>query len=174
MGKLVLRLAIPSMLAQFVNVLYGIVDRIYVGNIPETGGAALAGAGVCGPVVTLISSFAILVGVGGAPLVAIRLGEKNQKGAQQILSNCFIMLFCMAIVLTAIVLALKGPMLMAFGASAATFPYADSYLTIYAMGSVFAVLSVGLNQFIVCQGFSTLGMATVLVGAVLNLSLIHI
>ena len=171
MGKLVLRLAIPSMLAQFVNVLYGIVDRIYVGNIPETGGAALAGAGVCGPVVTLISSFAILVGVGGAPLVAIRLGEKNQKGAQQILSNCFIMLFCMAIVLTAIVLALKGPMLMAFGASAATFPYADSYLTIYAMGSVFAVLSVGLNQFIVCQGFSTLGMATVLVGAVLNIIL---
>lgn len=96
-GKLVLRLAIPSMLAQFVSVLYSIVDRMYIGNIPETGDIALAGVGVCGPIVTLINSFALLIGIGGAPLAAIRMGEKNLEGAMQILSNCFLMLLGIAV-----------------------------------------------------------------------------
>ena len=169
--KLVWKLAVPSMLAQFINVLYGIVDRIYIGNIPETGGAALAGAGVCGPVVTLIASFAFLVGLGGAPLMAIRMGEGNRKGAEQILANCAAMLLGLAAVLTAVFFTLRRPLLLAFGASAATLPYAENYLTIIVCGTVFSVLAAGLNQFIICQGFSTLGMGTVVIGAVLNILL---
>lgn len=170
-GKLVLRLALPSMLAQFVNVLYGIVDRMYIGNIAEVGGVALAGVGVCGPIVTLISSFAILIGIGGSPLVAMRLGENNQKGAQEILANCFALLTGIALFLTVFFTAVKKPMLMWFGASESTFAYANDYLSVVIMGSVFSLLATGLNQFIICQGFSTIGMATVLIGAVLNIAL---
>lgn len=169
--KLVWKLAIPSMLAQFINVLYGIVDRIYIGNIPEIGGVALAGAGVCGPVVTLISSFAFLVGLGGAPLAAIRMGEGNRKGAEQILANCAAMLAAMAAVLTGVFLMFKRPLLLTFGASATTLPYAESYLTIIICGTIFSILATGLNQFIICQGFSTLGMATVVIGAIMNIIL---
>lgn len=104
---LVLRLALPSMLAQFVSVFYSIVDRMYIGNIPKIGEVALAGVGICGPIVTLVSSFAILVGVGGAPLMSIRLGQKNEKGARQILANCFLMLTVMALVLTVCVLGMR-------------------------------------------------------------------
>lgn len=168
---LVLRLAIPSMLAQLVNVLYGIVDRMYIGNIAEIGNTALAGVGICGPIVTLISSFATLIGIGGAPLLAIRMGEKNEKGAEKILANCFIMLIGLSILLTIFFIVLKGHLLMWFGASEMTFPYANKYLTIYTLGTIFAILSVGLNQFIICQGFSTVGMLTVLVGAGLNIIL---
>lgn len=168
---LVLRLAIPSMLAQLVNVLYGIVDRMYIGNIAQVGNIALAGVGICGPIVTLISSFATLIGIGGAPLLAIRMGEKNQKGAEKILANCFIMLVALSILLTVFFIGLKGYLLMWFGASEATFSYANQYLTIYTLGTIFAILSVGLNQFIICQGFSTVGMFTVLIGAGLNIIL---
>ena len=170
-GRLVLRLAIPSMLAQLVNVLYSIVDRMYIGNIPVIGDTALAGAGVCGPIVTLISSFAMLVGVGGGPLMAISMGAGDMAHAKKILANCAMMLAVLSLVLTGIMLAFREPMLMAFGASEATFPYADEYLTVYVCGSLFAVLSVGLNQFIICQGFSGMGMATVLIGAALNIAL---
>lgn len=170
-GKLVLRLAVPSMLAQFVNVLYGIVDRMYIGNIQGVGDAALAGVGVCGPIVTLISSFSFLIGLGGAPLLAIRMGEKDKKGAGQILSNAFLLLCGLAALLTVVFLALKRPMLMAFGASPATFAYASQYLTVYVLGTVFAILAAGLNQYIICQGFSTMGMTTVLIGAALNIAL---
>ena len=127
--RLVLRLAIPTMLAQLVNVLYSIVDRIFIGNIPEIGADALAGAGVCGPVVTLISSFAFLVGLGGAPLMAIRMGEGNHKGAQAILANCTVMLGVLAVVLTTLFLAFKEPLLMTFDASETTYPYATTYMT---------------------------------------------
>lgn len=168
---LVLRLALPSMLAQFVNVLYGIVDRMYIGNLPGVGEIALAGVGVCGPLMTLISSFASLVGIGGSPLLAIRLGEKNQKGAEDILANCFVMLLGLSAMLTAFFLTMKTPLLMTFGASEITFPYASSYMTIYTLGTIFAILSVGLNAFIICQGFSTLGMLTVIIGAVMNIIL---
>ena len=152
-GPLVFRLAIPSMLAQFVNVLYSIVDRMYIGNIPVIGDAALAGAGVCGPIVTLVSSFAFLVGVGGAPLMAMSMGAGDRERARRILSNCAMMLTVLAVVLTIVLLLTKDAMLMAFGASEETFVYADSYLTIYVLGTAFAILSVGLNQFIICQGF---------------------
>ena len=168
---LVFRLAIPSMLASFVNVLYSIVDRMFIGNISGVGSVALAGVGVCGPIITLISSFAYLAGAGGAPLLAMRLGENDKKGAEKILSNCFLMLLVLSAVLTAFFLTFKRPLLMAFGASENTFLYANEYLTIYTIGTVFAILSVGLNQFIACQGFSTVAMTSVLIGAVMNIIL---
>lgn len=168
---LVLRVALPSMLAQFVSVLYSIVDRMYIGNIPEIGDTALAGVGICGPIVTLIGAFAFLVGVGGAPLMSIRLGEGDRDAAERILANCFLMLLVLSGVLTIGALLLKGRLLMWFGASAATLPYADAYITIYLLGTVFALLTSGLNQFIVCQGYANAGMRSVLLGAVLNIVL---
>lgn len=169
--QLVRRLAIPSMLAQFVNVLYSIVDRMYIGNIKEVGEIALAGAGVCGPIVTLISSFAFLIGIGGAPLLAIRMGEDNQEGAENILANCFVMLLGLSAILTGAVIAFREPMLMFFGASEQTFPYANAYLTYYVVGTVFAILTAGLNQFITCQGFANEAMLTTIIGAVMNIVL---
>lgn len=168
-STLVFKLAIPSMLAQMVNVLYGIVDRVYIGNISEVGAIALAGVGVCGPIVTLISSFAFLIGIGGAPLLAMRLGEKNKQGADAILANAFMMLSVLSVVLTVIFLAFKTPVLLMFGASDATFVYADTYFTICAAGSIFALMAAGLNQFIICQGFSNVAMITVVSGAVANI-----
>ena len=169
--QLVRRLAIPSMLAQFVNVLYSIVDRMYIGNIKDVGEIALAGAGVCGPIVTLISSFAFLIGIGGAPLMAIRMGENNHEGAKKILANCFVMLLGLSAILTAAAIALREPMLMFFGASEQTFPYANSYLTYYVSGTVFAILTAGLGQFITCQGFANEAMLSTIIGAVMNIIL---
>ena len=169
--SLVLQVALPSMLAQFVSVFYSIVDRMYIGNIPEIGDTALAGVGICGPIVTLIGAFAFLVGVGGAPLMSIRLGEGDREAAERILANCFLMLLLLSAVLTAASLLLREKLLMWFGASPVTFPYANAYITIYLMGTVFALLSSGLNQFIVCQGFANAAMRSVLLGAVLNIAL---
>ncbi|BBF42593.1 multi antimicrobial extrusion protein (Na(+)/drug antiporter), MATE family of MDR efflux pumps [Lachnospiraceae bacterium KM106-2] len=170
-GKLVFRLAIPSMLAQFVSVLYSIVDRMYIGNISEVGDTALAAVGVCGPIVTLIAAFASLVGIGGSPLMSIKLGEKDEEGASKILANSFMMLSILSIVLMCVTYLLKDKLLMWFGASQVTFPYANEYLSIYLVGTIFALLSVGMNQFIICQGFATNGMISVLIGAVANLVL---
>ncbi len=169
--SLVLRIAIPSMLAQFVSVFYSIVDRMYIGNIPDIGDTALAGVGICGPIVTMVGAFAFLVGVGGAPLMSIKLGEGNRSAAERILSNCFLMLLLLSVVLTAVSLLLREKLLMWFGASIATFPYAEAYITIYLMGTIFALMSSGLNQFIVCQGFANAGMRSVLLGAMLNIVL---
>lgn len=169
--ELVWRLAFPSMLAQFVSVFYSIVDRMYIGNIAGTGEISLAGVGICGPVVTLISSVAFLVGVGGSPLMSIRMGEKNERAARQILGNCFLLLTVLSVVITAAALLLKDKLLMWFGASAATYPYANAYITIYLLGTVFALLTTGMNQFIICQGFAKTGMKSVLLGAVLNIIL---
>lgn len=169
--SLVLRLAVPTMIAQFVNVLYSIVDRMYIGNIKGTGDIALAGVGVCGPIVTLLSSFGTLVGLGGSILFSMRMGEGSKKKAEQILANSFLMLTAFSAVLTVTFLILKDRLLMWFGASEVTFPYADQYLTIYTCGTFFALMAVGLNYFINCQGFSTIGMMTVLVGAVSNIIL---
>lgn len=169
--SLVLRVALPSMLAQFVSVFYSIVDRMYIGNIPEIGDTALAGVGICGPIVTLVGAFAFLVGVGGAPLMSIRLGEQDREAAERILANCFLMLLLLSVVLTITSLLLREKLLMWFGASPVTFPYANAYITIYLMGTVFALMSSGLNQFIVCQGFANAGMRSVLLGAVLNIAL---
>lgn len=168
-SKLVLRLAIPTMIAQFVNVLYSIVDRIYIGNIPDYGDLALAGAGVCGPIVTLLSSFGTLVGLGGAILLSVRLGEENFKQAKKILSNSFLLLIILSAILTISFLFLKNHLLMWFGASEITFPYANTYMTIYTLGTFFALMAIGLNYFINCQGFATIGMATVLIGAITNI-----
>ena len=166
-----LRLALPSMLAQFVSVLYSIVDRIFIGNIPLIGETALAGVGICGPIVTLITSFAYLVGIGGAPLMSIRMGEKNMEGARKVLANCFLLMLVISSVLTVSVFLLKEKLLMWFGASEITFPYANTYMGIYVLGTVFAVVSLGMNQFIICQGFAKVGMFSIVIGAVLNIIL---
>ena len=123
--SVVLSLAIPTMLAQFVNVLYSIVDRIYIGNMPGIGDTALAGVGICGPIVTLIASFGSLVGLGGAPLMAIKLGEQDRKGAKQILANGFLLLIILSVLLTAVVFLLKNNLLLWFGASKTLYPYAN-------------------------------------------------
>lgn len=168
---LVLRIAFPSMIAQFVNVLYSIVDRMYIGNMKDVGEVALAGAGICGPIVTLLSSFATWIGIGGAPLLSIRLGEKNTKSARQVVSNCFVMLIAMSIILTICFLLGKNKLLLFFGASQTTFTYANEYLTIYLFGTIFAMLSLGLNQFIIAQGFAKKGMISVIIGAITNIVL---
>ena len=164
--RLVCKLAIPTMLAQLVSVLYSIVDRIYIGNIPQIGDLALAGVGVCGPIVTLLSSFASLVGLGGSPILAMRMGEGNRKEASRVLSNSFFMLLVLSVGLTGLFLLLKGQLLQWFGASPATFGYADTYLTIYT-----ALMATGMNSFLIAQGYSGLGMATVMLGAILNIVL---
>jgi putative MATE family efflux protein len=169
--SLVWRIAIPSMLAQFVSVLYSIVDRIYISNIPLIGETALAGVGVCGPVVTMLGAFASLIGVGGAPLMSIRLGAGKVEEAQRILANGFLMLCICAGILTAAVFPMRHMMLMAFGASEVTYPYANAYFTVYLFGTVFNLLALGMNQFIICQGFSKVGMKSVVLGAVLNIIL---
>lgn len=170
-SRLVFRIALPSMLAQFVSVLYSIVDRMYIGNIPEVGDIALAGVGVCGPVVTLISSFAFLIGIGGSPLMSIKMGEQKLEDARGILANSFLMLTLLSGLLMTAALFGRKQLLMWFGASTVTFPYANDYFTIYLMGTVFALLSVGMNQFIICQGFARAGMFSVVIGAVLNILL---
>lgn len=168
---LVLRLAIPTMLAQLVSVLYSIVDRMYIGNIPLVGDVALAGVGVCGPIVTLAASFAALVGLGGSPIMAMRMGEGRREDAAKVLWNCFVMLGCLSLVLTALFLLGREQMLLWFGASPVTYPYAEEYLTVYLAGTFFALMSTGMNSFLICQGFSGLGMATVMLGAVMNIIL---
>ena len=169
--QLVLRLAIPSMLAQFINVLYSVVDRIYIGNIPVIGETALAGVGVSGPIVTLISAFAYLVGLGGSPLMSIRMGEGQDEKAKKILANSFWMIVGLSAVLTLVLFVFKREILTRFGASEAILPYAESYFTIYLLGTVFALLSIGMNQFIICQGFARIGMISVALGAVTNIVL---
>ena len=155
---LVLRIAIPSMLAQFVSVLYSIVDRIYISNIPVIGETALAGVGVCGPVVTLIGAFASLIGVGGAPLMSIRMGAGKTEEARRILSNSFLMLSVCSLALMAVCFPLRRPMLMAFGASGATYGYAETYFTVYLLGTVFNLLALGMGLGAVWTAFAGRGL----------------
>ncbi len=168
---LVLKLAVPSMIAQFVNVLYSTVDRMFIGNITGIGDVALAGVGVCGPIVTLLTSFGTLIGLGGSILMAMRMGAGRKKQSENILAHSFLMLVLFSAVLTILFLLLKDYLLNWFGASTATFPYADSYMTIYTVGTFFALMAVGLNYFITCQGFPGVGMMTVIVGALTNILL---
>lgn len=168
---LVLKTSIPFMFAQFVNVLYSIVDRIYIGNIPVIGGDSLAGAGVCAPIITLLSSFAALIGIGGSVTFSVKLGAGDKKSAQRILANSFSMLLIFSAVLTVVFLMIKDFLLNWFGASEVTFPYANTYLTIYTLGTFFALVSMGMNYFVTAQGFPFLGMATTLIGAVVNIVL---
>lgn len=170
-GRLVWRIAIPSMLAQFVSVLYNIIDRMFVGNITGVGDLALAGVGVCGPVVNLVGSFAFLIGIGGSSLMGISMGEGNLKRAKKILANAFLSLCVMAVVLTLIALPLCEPMLRLFGASDVTYPYAGAYFKVYVSGTIFALLATGMNQYIICQGYARTGMISVMLGAVMNIIL---
>lgn len=168
---LVLKTSVPFMLAQLVNVLYSIVDRIYVGNIPVIGADSLAGAGVCAPIITLLSSFGTLVGIGGSVLFSVRLGAGDEKSARRILANSFSLLLILSAALTVVFLLTKDQLLNWFGASEVTFGYANTYLTIYTLGTFFALLSMGMNYFITAQGHPGLGMLTTMIGAVVNLVL---
>ena len=168
---LVLKLAVPSMIAQFVTVLYSIIDRMFIGNIPGIVDTALAGVGVCGPIVTLLTSFGTLIGIGGSILMAMRMGAGRRKQAESILAHSFALLVAFSAALTVLFLLTKRQLLLWFGASAATLPYADTYLTIYTAGTFFALMAVGLNYFITCQGFPAAGMITVLIGALTNIVL---
>ena len=171
MTGLLLRLAVPTMLAQLVNVLYSIVDRMFIGHIAGVGSLALAGVGVCGPIITLLSSFSFLVGLGGTPLMAMELGAGDKDGASELLSNCFKLLLALSVGLSAVFFLLRRQFLWWFGASSDTFPYALDYITVYIAGTAFALLSGGLNSFLIAQGRSGLGMGTVVLGAALNIGL---
>ena len=170
-GPLLLRLAAPAIASQLVNALYNVVDRMYIGHIPETGAVALTGLGVCFPLIMLISAFANLVGMGGAPRASIMMGHGDEKAAERILGNCFAALLALSVALTAFSFAFMRPMLMLFGASEATIGYATDYMEIYAAGTIFVQLTLGMNVFITAQGFSKISMMTVVIGAVTNIVL---
>ncbi len=167
----IMQLAVPMTLAQLINVLYSVVDRIYIGRMEGGSSLALTGVGVCLPIITVILAFANLIGMGGAPLFSIERGKQNQTEAEWIQGNCFTLLVALGFFLTLAGLLLKRPFLYLLGASDATFPYADSYLTIYLLGNVFVLLSLGMNNFINAQGFGKTGMLTVAIGAGLNIIL---
>lgn len=171
LGPLLLKLALPAILAQIINVLYNMVDRMYIGHIPKVGPSALTGVGVTMPVIMAISAFAALVSMGGAPRVSIMLGRGEHPKAEKILGNCTVMLVIMAIILTAVFLIWGEPILMVFGASEATIGYALDYMRIYALGTIFVQLALGLNAFINAQGYAKIGMITVAIGALCNIVL---
>src|SRR3712207_517775 len=167
-GKLLFKLATPAIIAQLVNVLYNIIDRIFIGRIPN-GEIAMAGVGVAFPIIMIVSAFSALIGMGGAPLAAIKMGKDDNKGAEKILSNSFSMLIILAVILTTIFLIFKEPILWVFGASNATIGFANDYLTIYLIGTVFVQIALGMNPFINTQGFAKTGMITVMIGALINI-----
>lgn len=169
--QVILRMAAPMALAQLVNVLYNVVDRIYIGHIPEVGSVALTGLGLTMPVVSVISAFAMLCGTGGAPLCSISRGAGELDYAKRVMGNAFAMLLVLGVVLTAVLELWLRPILFAFGASEATWPYAGTYASIYGMGTLFVMISLGMNPFINAQGFARTGMLTVLLGAVVNIVL---
>ena len=170
-GKLLRSLALPTVAAQLINMLYNIVDRIYIGHIPGDGPMALTGVGVCMPIIMIVSAFAALVSTGGAPRSSISMGRGDQKSAENILGNCFCLQLLVSAVLTAVLLIWNRDFLMAFGASENTISYAVSYMNIYAVGTIFVQLTLGMNAFITAQGFAKIGMLSVLIGAVLNIVL---
>ena len=167
----ILSLAIPMTLAQLINVLYSVVDRIYIGHIPDASTQALTGIGLTLPIITIITAFANLFGMGGAPLCSIARGKKDYKRAASIMGTSFSMLLVSGIILMAACYIFKKPVLYLFGASDATYPYADDYISIYLVGTLFVMISLGMNSFINSQGFGKTGMATVMLGAVTNLVL---
>ena len=169
-GKLLVSLAFPAIIAQLVNVLYNIVDRIFIGRM-DNGEVAMAGVGVAFPIIMIISAFSALIGMGGAPLAAIKMGEKDDEGAEKIISNSFSTLLFIGIICTIVFLVFKEKLLWAFGASDSTIKYATDYLTIYLLGTVFVQIALGMNPFINTQGFAKIGMITVVIGAVINIVL---
>lgn len=170
-GKLLLRLAVPTVTAQVVNVLYNMVDRMYIGHIEGIGPQALTGVGVCMPLIMIISAFAALAGMGGSPRASIMMGRGDHPAAERILGNCTTLMLILAGILTAVFLIFGRDMLLAFGASGDTIGYAMQYMPIYACGTVFVQVALGLNAFITAQGFAKTSMITVLIGAVINIIL---
>ena len=170
-GKLLFKLAVPTVIAQLVNMLYNIVDRIYIGHMPGDGDMALTGVGVCLPLIILVSAFAAFVASGGAPRASIYMGRGDHNSAEKILGGCFTLQITVSAVLTAVLLLWGQDLLLLFGASENTIGYAVPYLRTYAMGTVFVQLTLGLNAFITAQGFASVGMRTVLIGAVTNIVL---
>ena len=171
LGKLLLKLALPTVAAQLINMLYNIVDRIYIGHIPDIGAMALTGVGVCMPLIMIVSAFAALVGYGGAPRASIFMGKHDKETAEKILGNCFTLQIIISIVLTAVLLIWNRDFLMAFGASENTIEYGVNYMNIYALGTIFVEVTLGMNAFITAQGFAKTGMLSVLIGAVANIIL---
>ena len=169
--RLLAQLAIPAVVAQIINLLYNIVDRIYIGHIPGVGAAALTGVGLFTPILMLINAFAMLAGSGGAPRAAISMGKKDNATAEKILGNCFSLLILMAVALTVIFFAFAPQLLTIFGASDKTLPYGVSYARIYILGSIFVLIVMGMNPFITTQGFAKISMKTVLIGAICNIIL---
>ena len=170
-GKLLFALAIPSITAQIINVLYNVVDRIYIGHIPEVGATALTGVGVTFPLIMIISAFASLIGMGGAPRAAIMMGKGKNDSAEEILGNSVISLGIISIILMVFFLIFNNKLLLLFGASENTLYYASSYMNIYTLGTLFVQISLGLNMFITTQGFAKTSMMTVLIGAIINIIL---
>ena len=170
-GKLLIKLAVPTVIAQLVNMLYNIVDRIYIVHMPGDGSLALTGVGVCLPVILIVSAFAAFVASGGAPRASIAMGKGDHDQAEKLLGGCFTMQVCISLVLMAVLLLFGRDMLLLFGASENTIDYAWEYLQVYALGTLFVELTLGMNAFITAQGFARIGMYTVLIGAVANIAL---
>ena len=171
LGKLIVSLAVPAVAAQLINVLYNIIDRIYIGHIVGYGDLALTGVGVTFPIITLISAFSAFAGMGGAPLAAIEMGKKNTEKAERILGTSTALLLTFAVILTISFSVCKTPVLYAFGATENTITYARQYLTIYLFGTIFVQLALGLNTFISAQGEAKTAMLSVLIGALINIVL---
>ena len=170
-GKLLVKLAVPTVVAQLVNMLYNIVDRIYIGHMPGDGSLALTGVGVCLPLIMIISAFAALVASGGAPRASIAMGKGDHDLAEKLLGGCFTLQIVISAILTAVMLIWSRDLLLMFGASENTIGYAADYMRIYAIGTLLVQLTLGMNAFITAQGFATTGMLTVLIGAVANIAL---
>ena len=170
-GKLLVKMAIPTVLAQLVNMLYNIVDRIFIGHIEGVGDYALTGVGLCLPIIMAVSAFAALISIGGAPRASICLGEGKQKEAEKILGNCFSLQIIVSIILTVLILIFNRDLLMAFGASENTIVYATDYMSIYAIGTIFVQLTLGMNAYITAQGATKVSMISVLIGAIANITL---
>ena len=170
-GKLLFRLSIPTVVAQLINMLYNIVDRIYIGHMPGDGSLALTGVGVCMPLIMLVAAFAALVSSGGAPRASIFMGEKDNESAEKTLGNCFGLQIVVSVILTAVLLIWNKDLLLAFGASENTIGYATDYMSIYAIGTLFVQMTLGMNTFITAQGFTTVSMVSVIIGAVCNIVL---
>ena len=171
LGKLLFKLAVPSVVAQIINMLYNMVDRIYIGHMAEGGSLALTGLGVCMPIIMVVSAFAALVSMGGAPRASIAMGRGDNSAAEYILGNCFVLQIIISAILTSVLLIWDRDLLLAFGASPDTIEFAVGYMDIYATGTIFVQLTLGMNAFITAQGFSKTSMYTVLIGALTNIFL---
>ena len=170
-GKLLLKLSVPTIVAQLINMLYNVVDRIFIGHIPDIGSLALTGVGVCIPILLIVSAFAALVSSGGAPRASIFMGKNQMEAAEKTLGGCFTLQILVSLVLTLVLMIFGRPLLLTFGASSNTIDYAASYLQVYAFGTIFVQLTLGMNSFITAQGFTKISMLSVAIGAVCNIIL---